>query len=308
MNSAPPFSACASVAANDGFTLNVRHHRKPNSPTTVLLIGPPGLSFDSWKGQSVYLSNYYSVLSWDLRNTLGSKSTEKKKEGRFAISTVEPTQHREDALAVLAWSKATDVVAVGWGLGAQVALDLAQYSPELVRRAVMISPRFSPRFATSMGVGPSGLQMTRLWEEQCSSTFASSTPRRWLWPPPSWVSKKIGLVAPTVDDDLFERTRKSMERDSKSLSRAITVLREQESCASPETTRAPVLWLIAEDDAQMVNVCAKRLARRMPFGEVHTIDQSTACAPLEYPELIGLQIQHFIDRTTKHVDPKSRVA
>lgn len=274
------------VRSFDGTTLAAYASPKANDATSaVLLIGPPGSPPLAWRHQISYFAPRFRVVTWDLR---GLGRSQKPSDPRaFSVS-----DHAHDATAVLQSIGATQCAVVAWGEGAEIGLDLVLRANAAVSHVVLLGGRYGGRFAKALGIDHFGGLVP--FALRAAAPTLDRLARSSLAPA---VARRFGLAAPTLDDDLFtEIASRRAELDPEALAAVTRGLAHHGDAPSPETLAQPVLIVAPTRDALSPLLAARRLSRRLPLGELFVLEGATSWAPLEFPDLLNLRIEKFLDR------------
>lgn len=124
-------SASADVRASGGAILNATRIGRRDAPA-VLLINAFGIPDAMLRALKSSLSSDRCVVSWESRGVPSER-------GNFSERHCGLDTQVDDALAVLEWAELDQVDVVGWCSGAQVALRLAAFHGERVRRLVLVN-------------------------------------------------------------------------------------------------------------------------------------------------------------------------
>lgn len=281
----PETLARRAVRSFDGTELAAWASPPRDGAGTVLLLGPLGADLAAWRHQIAYLAPRYRVVAWDLRGLGASRAPPDP-------AALDVADHARDAAAVLADLAIARCAVLAWGEGAQIALDLAHRAPSVTTHLALVCPRWSGRFARALGVhaesslplfGARALAPTRRALARLGAPLA--------------IAKRLGLVAASLDAELYDEVAaRKRELDPTSLSAIARALGRHRDAPRPESLTMPVLVACGTRDSASHVLEARRLGRRLPFGELFVIDGASAWAPLEYPDLLNLRVEKFLDR------------
>ncbi|RYE84221.1 MAG: alpha/beta hydrolase, partial [Myxococcales bacterium] len=204
---------------------------------------------------------------------------------------------RRDVLGALDAAELPSAALVSWGLGAQLALDAVAAAPERWTHLALLAPLLSSSFARSMGLtGDDGVG-SALGRLAVRATPLLAQARRRLGPrvdPVAWL-RRARLASPTIEQEALEAAIDALGRsDGRGIALVLAALEAQRRGPSPESITTPALLLVGEADVVASGRLARRLARRLPFGESHLVPGATHLLPLEYPEYVSLAIERFV--------------
>jgi pimeloyl-ACP methyl ester carboxylesterase len=275
------------LQAHDGTTLAVHDTGGTGSPLVIAngLGGP----FAAWCHQIAYLRERYRILSWDYRGLYGSS----RPRGRPARLDV--AAHVDDLVCILGQVGIERAAFMGWSMGVQVALELYARHPGLVSHLVLINgtygrPLQSIALPMATRVAPTVVRQARRFRNMGSALLRRATG----WPETALWLKRLGLVAESVDDELFHEL--AMDFGSVDLDVYLETLRrleEHDASHILASVAVPTLVLVGERDIFTAQKVAARLARRIPKSEFLMIRGGTHYVVLEQPELVNLRIEKF---------------
>lgn len=274
-----------SAPASDGITL--RLSCTPATPgLPLLLLGAPGTPASFWSHQMAHLQARHQVVAFEHPEVLGAASSRATSVERM----------RKDALETLQALEIPRAALVSWGLGAQLALDLLGQPSSPFTHLVAINPLFTRNFARALGVlghDVVGPVFGRL-AARATPLLAQAHRRLPFLDAGAWL-RRAGLASSTIEPEaLAEAIRDLGGRDNAGIGRVLRALEAQRQAPTPEQIPRPVLLVIGENDVVASDLLARRLARRLPLGELLSIRGGTHLAPLEYPEYVSLAIEKFI--------------
>lgn len=286
---APPAFTESLARSRDGVDINVRvggHGAK----TPLLLVCPPSASFDAFRHVSGYLGVGRRLASWDTRGLYGSPPLAERAEARLA-------EHVADAERALDAAAMDAAAVVSWSLGAEIALELAFTRPARVKALVLLSPVLGDTFARSLRL-PESSALRRAANALRRATSAAPRLRARVgaWPETEAWMRRLGLAADTLDAEVWralgERLRES---DLPSYVRAMHALEHAPASGRLADVAAPALIVVGDRDHYGSALGARRLVRELPLGELFVVREGTHYAHLEFPELVNLRVERFLD-------------
>jgi 3-oxoadipate enol-lactonase len=194
----------------------------------------------------------------------GFGDTPMPEEGEFS--------HADDLAAALEGQPAA---LVGASFGAQVCLELAARSPELVTRLVLLDSPL-PDHDWSEEVRDFADEEDRLLEEGDLDAATDLNVRFW---------------APTLGDVIAPMQRRSFE-----LQVASQAEERAPEAIDLEAVRAPTLVVVGELDKADFHEIADRLVREIPEAEPAVIANAGHLPALERPEQTAHLVQEFLER------------
>jgi len=273
------------LRASDGASLRVSVSEGPPGSPWVLLLGAPGTPPSFWTHQVEHLGARRSVVALEYPEVV-SPTTRATSAERLLLDAVEAL----DALGI------ERAALVSWGLGAQAALDLVGQRPGRFTQLVAVNPLLSPRFARAMGVlrhDPVGPLLGRI-AARATPLLARAHQRLSFIDAGAWL-RRAGLASPTIEREALDEVIRDLGALSNAgIGRALAALEAQRQGPEPEKIELPALFIVGEADVVASDLLARRLARRMPHGEVLSIKGGTHLTPLEYPEYVSLAIERFL--------------
>jgi pimeloyl-ACP methyl ester carboxylesterase len=184
---------------------------------------------------------------------------------------------------------------MGWSMGVQVGLELYARQPDRLSHLVLINgahgkPLQSTALPLATRVAPIIMREGLRFRGVGSALLRRATG----WPETALWLKRLGLVAETTDDELFQEL--AAEFGGVDVGLYLDTLRQLEKHdASPsvDAVAVPTLVLVGERDLFTAQNVAQRLARRIPGSELLVIRGGTHYVVLEQPELVNLRIEKF---------------
>ncbi|MEZ4223877.1 MAG: alpha/beta hydrolase [Polyangiaceae bacterium] len=268
---------------------NLAFYDLGGSGPPVLLANGLGGPLRSWQRQIDYLGERYRIISWDYRGLYGS-TLAPGDPPRLDVPT-----HARDLARVAAHLGVERAACIGWSMGVQVLLELYETRPELVSHLVLINgtygkPLDNVTLPLVSKIVPQLVKNARRLEGVGASLVrrAGDQPETVLW------LKRLGLVAATLDDDLFREIAAEFSNVNLSIYMdLLQALGEHDATRMLESVRVPTLVITGDRDRMTPKELALEMARRIPGGELLVVRGASHYAALEYPELVNLRIEKF---------------
>jgi pimeloyl-ACP methyl ester carboxylesterase len=221
-----------------------------------------------------------------------------------------PAHHGADALvgdvgAVLDAESVDRVAIVGWCTGAQLAIEVGARLAPRVRALVLVNGAARGPIE-ALGRLPTGARaLSWLLERGERRLLRPRTPEerpngagRTLGDPAAveaWL-RRLGLVGPSADPTLLARVVDRLaSTDPLALVRAARSLASRDVTALCARVEAPTLILAGERDPLAPSALAHATGRLVLDSEVRVVRGACHYLPLEYPDLVGLRIERFLE-------------
>jgi pimeloyl-ACP methyl ester carboxylesterase len=287
---AHPFSTSI-VTSADGTQLAVHATDGPDSLPWVVLIASPSAALPFWRPHVEYLGSRFRFVTWDYRGLFRSRLP--LDLGAFTMG-----DQQADLLAALDAVGARRCSVISWSIGAELALDFAADHLDRVAHVAMLNPVLPRKLAAALGMRshrtlvPAILQLGR----KVYPHLAPLQQRIGAWPESAAWMKRLGLAGATIDDEVYaEITAAFRTLDMAAYRSTIAAFEDYERPVPLEALSAPFLLVAGEDDRIGSLLDAKRAVRRLPYGELFVVKGGTHYTPIEFPELVNLRVEKFLD-------------
>jgi pimeloyl-ACP methyl ester carboxylesterase len=258
--------------------------------------GPPilfanglGASWHGFLGQISHLADRYRCLVWDYRGLYAEVP---------AAQTATPTiaDHARDALAILEHEGASRAAVLGWSLGVQVALQLFADAPTRVALLLLVGGGSR----ASWGNAPEAGALRRLYPNVfqglarapglVSSLLqaAGSSPETFTW------ARRIGLIGPGVDAELFAEVARNVARLDVDL--AFKTLRDMAQRDLSHVLAAvdvPTLVIGGDRDPFTSRSALERLVQCISGAEYLLLPGASHYLLLDHAQHVNLRIDKF---------------
>ncbi len=278
--------------ADDGVPLMAKAGGSLTEPPVFFLNGLGG-SWHAYKHQIEHFARAHRVIAWDYRGTYQSPAPPQ--------SRLDVRRHAEDALAVLDAAAAEGPVhVVGWSLGVQVAVELYSLAPERFSKLVLIGGvagrtwETLPIAALSKRIMPTALRFARRRHQLAEGIVAraSRAPELLVW------AKTLGFVAEELDAELWaELAEGFINLNMKDYLHIMEELGNHDAWHVLPTIDVPTLVITGDRDRFTPRKAAERMVREIPNAEFMLVPGGTHYVAAEFPSLINLRIEKFLEET-----------
>jgi len=258
--------------------------------------GPPILfanglaaSWHGFRNQIAHLSSRYRCLVWDYRGLFADGSA----AARHARSIAE---HASDALTILEHEGASRAAVLGWSVGVQVALQLFAAAPARIALLLLVAGGARAPWGDAPEAGPLRrfyphvFQLLSRAPGLVSSVLRAggSSPETFTW------ARRIGLVGPDVDSDLFAEVSRNLARLDVEF--ALRTLREMAHCDLSSVLGAvdvPTLVVGGDRDPFTSRAALERLVQRVSGAEYLLLPGASHYLLLDHAQHVNLRIDKF---------------
>jgi pimeloyl-ACP methyl ester carboxylesterase len=261
----------------------------PDGDPIVLSNGLGG-NIDVWELFVDYFGDRFRIVTWDYRGLYGSGPA--ADPDHYTIP-----HHLADLHQLLDEADVKDPILVGWSMGVQLNFELCREHPDLARALIAINGTSGRPFSTICGTNlfepgvPPILQIIREhWEKaRFLGPLAIESP---------WFLKSLqtlGLAGATLDKEIFLKVARSfVQLDMGIYSRILEGLGEHDASDVLETLPIPVLVIAGQRDAMTPTSASEHMVAQIPTAELCVVPASTHYCPIEFPELVHLRIDKFL--------------
>lgn len=280
------------VESFDGTEIAYRTTRGPfqGAPVVVLANGLGG-PYLAWRAQIEHLSDRYRFLTWDYRGLYASRRPSPDELRAYAIE-----RHVRDLEAILAAEGIAQASLVGWSMGVQIVLEAFRQLRGVARNLILLCGTYGRPLDTLTPLPGAKVVLPSLVEvARRAHALATQMTRRATAQPEAvgWL-KRMGLIGPTLDDEVFaELVHAFGELDMEAYFRNLQAAGEHDAEDVLERIDVPALVISGDRDAFMPPELAQRMARRIPGAELLVVRGGTHYAAVEFPELVSLRIERF---------------
>ena len=257
---------------------------------TLMLAGGLGASHLAWQPQIEYLADRFRIVTWDYRGLFA-------RPGTSPILRYDLDAQLADLCAVLDTAGVDRLVLMGWSGGVRLALEAAHLLGERVEALVLIGGNAGPTFRWLQRAGRLYRAHQRIRDRGATalplpawlrrSRLARNILARWL--------EQLGLAGAAIAEGPFDQIIEAfLEVDLDAYVATLDALSTHEAYPLLGTLRMPALVLCGQDDPLMPAALAHEMARKIHSSEVMVVRGGRHYLGLEYPDLVNLRIERFL--------------
>jgi pimeloyl-ACP methyl ester carboxylesterase len=266
----------------------IEYHAFGSGPPLLFINGLGG-SWHAFRNQIVHLSSRYRCLVWDYRGVYGDC------EAEGGVLSIE--DHARDARAILEREGVSRAAVLGWSMGVQVALQLFVDTPASVALLLLVAGGARAPWGAWPEAGPIRRfypPVLELLARAPRSLLASlvhaggRSPETFTW------ARRIGLIGPEVDPDLFAEVARNFARLD--IPTVIETLREMQRCDLSGVLGAvdvPTLVIGGDRDPFTPRAALERLVHRLPGAEYLLLPGAGHYVLLDHAQHVNLRIDKF---------------
>ncbi len=275
------------LRSSDGTVL--RTYAAGKGPVVLIANGLGGTP-DAWRLLIERFRDRFRFITWDYRGLYGSRRPCDLVHFRIA-------DHLRDALCVLDHYGVESAVVMGWSMGVQLSLALAQAKPERVRALVLINGTFGAPFKTGPAVGAfghfvPGLLRAALPLAPTTGRVIASLARNPLL---LRFAMMAGLAGKTLDRSIFMAvSSRWSDLDYDAFFRILAALGEHDAGPGLSHVDAPTLIVHGDRDLLTPHHVTDTMLEEMPNAERFTVEGGTHYSILEQPETVTVRIDRFL--------------
>ena len=267
--------------------------QQTGSGAPVLLCNGLGGSWRAWTHQLRHFEGQYRFLSWDYRGLYGSSLPADPEKIRIE-------DHARDALAILDRAGVERASIWGWSMGVQVALELFRHAPERITNLVLLNGVSGRPWDTvlDLSIFREAIPGVLKGLGTVPGIVGAITKRVMHWPETIPWAKRVGLAAPTLDEEVFHALATSFDDiDMKTYVQLLERLGEHDASDVLNTIDVPTLLISGAKDRFTPRSVMERMSQVIPGAEMMVIPGGTHYVAAEYPERVNLRIEKFFEGT-----------
>lgn len=258
-------------------------------PCIVLANGLGG-PLTAWSHQIKHFRERFRIISWDYRGLYGSALP----RGRFADLSIQA--HVDDLRTVLEDARVDQAAFFGWSMGVQVVLELCHQYPDIATHLVLINGTFGrPLHGVGVPFAEHFLPQAVYQARRLHHIGSAILQRASRWPDTSRWLKRFGVIAETMDAELFAELAVDFGTlDLEVYLTMLSALGEHDAGHVLPRIQAPSLVITGTRDLFTPPSMAERMATTIPQGELLIVPGGTHYAAAEYPDVINRRISRFL--------------
>jgi pimeloyl-ACP methyl ester carboxylesterase len=255
----------------------------------VLFVGGLAGSWHAFRHQISHLSDRYRCLVWDYRGLFRGRDEPPEPVRSIA-------EHARDALAILEHEGVERSAVLGWSLGVQVVLQLFSTAAERVSSLLLVGGGARAPWGSSPEAGP----IRRLYPTLIdvfgrapgllSSLLrgSASSPETFTW------ARRIGLVGPEVDAELFAEVARSLGRlDVPTALQTTREMMQRDLSDVLPGIDIPTLVIGGDRDPFSSRASLERLVRGIAGAEYLLLPGASHYLLMDHAQHVNLRIDKF---------------
>lgn len=260
-----------------------------NDGPPILFMNGLGASWHGFRGQIAHLSDRYRCLVWDYRGLFSDAGEPLRTAPSIA-------DHARDALAILAHERAPRASIVGWSLGVQVALQVFAEAPACVATLLLVGGGARAPWGAKPEAGPLGRMYPSVFRllARAPGLLASlvhaggSSPETYTW------ARRIGLVGPGVDAELFSEVVRNLGRlDIELALQTLGEMARRDLSHVLSAIDVPTLVIGGDRDPFTSRAALERLVQRIAGAEYLLLPGASHYLLLDHAQHVNLRIDKF---------------
>ncbi|MEE8408323.1 MAG: alpha/beta hydrolase [Myxococcota bacterium] len=277
------------LAVDDG--LRLAYQVIGEGPTVVLSNGLGG-TFHAWRHIYLHLAERYRVVSWDFRGTHGSDAP----RDRSAITV---PHHVDDLQRLLEHWGVDRALFLGWSMGVQVNFELYRREPQLFAGIGVINGTAGRAFDPINAKITTRYASTTVLEamQRHANLFSRAIKAAIALPGLVTIAKRFGLVAPSLDEDVFHDVAMDFaDLDFELFGAMLESLGDHDAWDVLPNVDVPVTVMAGDKDIMTPVESASRMSQILPDARLVVVPGGTHYAPLEAADIIIQAVDELIER------------
>jgi pimeloyl-ACP methyl ester carboxylesterase len=255
----------------------------------VLFVGGLAGSWHAFRHQISHLSDRYRCLVWDYRGLFRGRDDPPEPARSIA-------EHARDGLAILDHEGGERSSVLGWSLGVQVVLQLFSTAAERISSLVLVGGGARAPWGSSPEAGPIRRFYPTLIDvfERAPGLLSSllrgsaSSPETFTW------ARRIGLVGPEVDAELFAEVARSLARlDVQTALHTTREMMQRDLSGVLPGIDVPTLVIGGDRDPFSSRASLERLVRGIAGAEYLLLPGASHYLLMDHAQHVNLRIDKF---------------
>ncbi len=275
------------LRSTDGTVL--RTYSAGKGPAILIANGLGGTP-DAWRLVIDRFRDRFRFLTWDYRGLYGSRRPCDLEHFRIA-------DHLRDALCVLRHHGVRNAVVMGWSMGVQLSLALAQAEPERVKALVLINGTFGAPFKTGHIVSTFGHFVPGLLRAGLPLAPVAGRLISALAANPFFLKlgMSAGLAGQTLDRSVFMAvSSRWADLDYDAFFRILAALGEHDAGPGLSHVEQPTLIIHGDRDLLTPHHVTDTMLEEMPRADRFTLEGGTHYSILEQPDVVNERLEEFL--------------
>lgn len=267
---------------------------------TLFLVNGLGGNLTTWHHLVGAFAGAWRIATWDYRGLYASRfDADLKASFQRGEVPVGVDAHADDALKVLDVLGIERAVFIGWSMGVQLNFELWRRTGARMSGLVQICGAPGRALATTAfgdvgrAVIPPAMEMFR----QATDRYATWLSRVASSPMALRLAKKVGMVAPSLDEALAARIVKDyMHLDFEVYNRILASLGDHDATPFLAELDVPSLIVAGTRDPMTPVPLSRRMADLLPRSELEIFEGGSHYVPIEFPKRLNDTLASFLSR------------
>jgi pimeloyl-ACP methyl ester carboxylesterase len=267
----------------------------------LLFVNGLGASWHAFRNQIEHFSGRYRCLVWDYGGVY--------RDCGAGLGPRSIADHACDARAILDAEDASRAAVLGWSLGVQVALQLFADAPARVAMLLLVGggarapwgPR--PEAGTIRRLYPFVLELLARAPERLLASLVEASgksPETFTW------ARRMGLVGPEIDADLFAEVARNFARlDVDSVIHMLREMSRDDLSGVLTAVDVPTLVVGGDRDPFTPRAALERLVHLIAGAEYLLLPGASHYVLLDHAEHVNLRIDKFFAERGFNPEPRA---
>ena len=267
-------------------------YRALSSGPPVLFCCGLGAGVVGFHRQFAHLEGRYRSLSWEYRGLRAPAG-----DALTSLAARSITQHAADAVGIMDNEHAPRVALVGWSLGVQVALEIFRMAPQRVALLVLVSGGAQAAWGSSPDAGFIRRSYPRIFSAlEHAPKLATAALRAGARSPEAFTwARRVGLVGPGLDADLFAQAARSFsDLDVNVLLATLHAMEQHDASDVLAEIDVPTLVIGGDRDPFTSRSALERLVNGIRGAEYLLLPGAGHFALLDHAQHVNLRIDKLL--------------